>query len=258
LLAAITQQRNELEQARLRAQTLASELQQIEQRLGEVDQQTNAIEQQRIKMQQSMTEQEAVYRRALLDSQKARDALETLLEQMREEMGIADPIELAQHSVSIDPTQESAANGNDNSNGQHTEATGSLSEEEETQLRRLRRRVDNLRSRIKAMGGCDVNAPQEYEETRTRYEFLTTQINDMDQAALQLRTIIGQLDATMAQQFETTFQAVNARFREHFTTLFNGGNARLELIAPKASDDDSPVPSSMPSGIEVVVQPPGK
>jgi chromosome segregation protein len=210
-------------------------------------------------MQQTMTEQETVYRRALLDSQKARDALETLLEQMREEMGIADPVELAQHSVSVDPVQESAANGNSNSNGQHAqEATESLSEEEEAQLRRLRRRVDTLRSRIKAMGGCDVNAPQEYEETRTRYEFLTTQINDMDQAALQLRTIIGQLDATMAQQFETTFQAVNARFREHFTTLFNGGNARLELIAAKASDDDSPVPSSMPSGIEVIVQPPGK
>jgi chromosome segregation protein len=256
LLAAITQQRNELEQARLRAQTLADELQQIEQRLGEVDQQMNAIEQQRLKMQQSMTEQEAVYRRALLDSQKAHDALETLLEQMREEMGIADPVELAQHSVSINPALE--ANGEGSRDGQHTEATESLSEEEETQLRRLRRRVDSLRSRIKAMGGCDVKAPQEYEETRTRYEFLTTQINDMDQAALQLRTIIGQLDATMAQQFETTFQAVNARFREHFTTLFNGGNARLELIAPKAGDDDSPVPSSMPSGIEVVVQPPGK
>ncbi len=253
LLAAIAQQRSDLEQARLRAQTLASGLQQIEQRLSEVDQQTNAIEQQRLKMQQSMTEQEAVYRRALLESQKARDALETLLEQMREEMGIADPGELARQSIPVDPAQE------ENANGQHAQGgTESLSEEEETQLRRLRRRVDNLRSRIKAMGGCDANAPQEYEETRTRYEFLTTQINDMDQAALQLRTIIGQLDATMAQQFETTFQAVNARFREHFTTLFNGGNARLELIAAKASDNDSPLPSSMPSGIEVVVQPPGK
>jgi chromosome segregation protein len=253
LLAAIAQQRSDLEQARLRAQTLASELQQIEQRLSEVDQQTNAIEQQRLKMQQSMTEQEAVYRRALLESQKAHDALETLLEQMREEMGIADPGELARQSIPVDDAQEG------NGNGQHAQGgTDSLSEEEEAQLRRLRRRVDNLRSRIKAMGGCDANAPQEYEETRTRYEFLSTQINDMDQAALQLRTIIGQLDATMAQQFETTFQAVNARFREHFTTLFNGGNARLELIAAKASDNDSPLPSSMPSGIEVVVQPPGK
>jgi chromosome segregation protein len=258
LLATIAQHRSDLEQARLKAQTMAGELQRIESRLAEVDQQINAVEQQRIKMQQSMTEQEAVYRRSLLESQKARDAVETLLEQMREEMGIADPTELTNYSVSVDPSLEtSTANSAQNGKNGADEAEA-LSEEEEVQLRRLRRRVDSLRSRIKAMGGCDVNAPQEYEETRTRYEFLTTQINDMDQAALQLRTIIGQLDATMAKQFDATFQAVNARFREHFTTLFNGGSARLELIAAKVGDDDSPVPSGMPTGIEVIVQPPGK
>ena len=115
-----------------------------------------------------------------------------------------------------------------------------MSEEEEIQLRRLRRRVDTLRNRIKSLGGYDPDAPQQYEETRTRFEFLTTQIADMEQAALHLRSIIGQLDVTMARQFETTFQAVNARFREHFTTLFNGGNARLELTTAKTSDDDTP------------------
>ncbi len=62
----------------------------------------------------------------------------------------------------------------------------------------------------------------------------------------------------MAKQFEVTFQAVNVRFREHFTTLFNGGMARLELLSAKAGEDDSPVPSSMPGGVEVIVQPPGK
>jgi chromosome segregation protein len=114
------------------------------------------------------------------------------------------------------------------------------------------------------MGGCDTNAPQLYEETKTRYEFLTTQINDMDQAALQLHSIISQLDVTMAKQFEATFHAVNARFREHFTTLFNGGAARLELVNAKSNnngdeDEEGPVvPSSMPSGVDVIVQPPGK
>jgi chromosome segregation protein len=114
------------------------------------------------------------------------------------------------------------------------------------------------------MGGCDVDAPQIYEETKTRYEFMTSQINDMEQAALHLHSIISQLDVTMARQFETTFQAVNARFREHFTTLFNGGTARLELVTAKKSEDgseteaSSSVPTSMPSGVEVIVQPPGK
>jgi chromosome segregation protein len=132
-----------------------------------------------------------------------------------------------------------------------------LSEAEETELRKLRRRVDNLRNRLKTLGGCDPDAPQQYEETRTRFEFLSAQITDMDQAALHLRSIIGQLDVTMARQFEATFQAVNARFREHFTTLFNGGHARLELTTSKEEDDTSP-PSTMPSGVEVIVQPPGK
>src|SRR6202007_1399185 len=74
------------------------------------------------------------------------------------------------------------------------EGDEALSEEEEAHLRKLRRRVDTLRSKLKTLGGSDPEAPQQYEETRTRYEFMTTQIADMDQAALKLHTIISQLD----------------------------------------------------------------
>jgi chromosome segregation protein len=250
---AIAQHQTALEQARARAETLGAELRKIEEQLAWVDQQINAIEKQRMQQQQAMTEQETHYRRSLLDSQRARDAVETLLGQLREELDIEDPNELAHHIVpASDETESSLA-----PDSQPVEDPGRLSEEEEGQLRKLRRRIETLRSRLKAMGGHDADAPQLYEETRTRYEFLTAQVADMDQAALQLRTIIGQLDATMARQFETTFQAVNARFREHFTTLFRGGAARLELIAPKA-DEESSTPSSMPVGIDVIVQPPGK
>ena len=247
---AIAQHRSALEQARARAQALTNNLQGIEGQLAEIDQQISTLEQQRMQTQQSLSEQETVYRRSLLESQKARDAVETLLEQLQEETGIADPQELASHIAADAVGQNGHVSG--------TEDSGALSEEEEVQLRRYRRRIDTLRSRLKAMGGCDINAPQLYEETKTRYEFLTTQITDMDQAALHLRSIIAQLDVTMARQFEVTFQAVNARFREHFTTLFNGGNARLELINAKNGEDDSPAPSNMPTGIEVIVQPPGK
>jgi chromosome segregation protein len=63
----------------------------------------------------------------------------------------------------------------------------------------------------------------------------------------------------MARQFETTFQAVNTRFREHFTTLFNGGTARLELLTAKTdTEEHESTPSRMPTGVEVIVQPPGK
>ena len=255
LQEAIASHRTALEQARAQAQTLEKSLQVVEAKLSEIDQQISDVEQQRMKVQHTMTEQEMLYRRLLLESQRARDAVESLLEQMREEIGIDDTGELANYAAR-DESDETEASSQNGYSAQTSDASV-LTEEEEAHLRKLRRRIDSLRSRLKAMGGCDINAPQQYEETRTRYEFLTTQIADMDQAALHLRSIIGQLDVTMARQFEVTFQAINARFREHFTTLFNGGSARLELTIAK-SEDDSPVPSTMPTGIEVIVQPPGK
>jgi chromosome segregation protein len=212
-------------------------------------------------MRQTMNELEVTYRRCLLESQKARDTIESLLEQLHEEMGITDPGELLRYTAAH---AEMSLDGADGGEGIEEDVNISLdsvdvlSEEEEAQLRKLRRRVDTLRNRLRALGGSDPDAPQQYEETRMRFEFLSTQIVDMDQAALHLRSIISQLDVTMARQFEVTFQAVNARFREHFTTLFNGGTARLELISARNDEDDGMTPEAMPAGVEVIVQPPGK
>jgi chromosome segregation protein len=244
----------ELEQARKRTQTLAQTLRVAEEQASEIDRQITIQEQEILQLRHTMNELEVSYRRCLLESQKARDAVEALLEQLHEEMEVTDPRELVRYATNGYQVTEASE---ENDQAFSTNGVEVLSEEEETQLRKLRRRVDNLRSRIKAIGGSDPDAPQQYEETRTRYEFLCTQIADMDQAALQLHTIISQLDATMARQFETTFQAVNTRFREHFTTLFNGGNARLELIASR-NEENGAHASNMPAGVDVIVQPPGK
>ena len=252
---AITDYRTEHDKSQAQARKLAEELHVAEGQAAEIDTKIVALEKQRLELRHAMTDVENVYRRCLLESQKARDAVETLLQQLQEEMGVADPKELNRYAVQADTSVEQPER---NDSAWESDESDKLSEEEETQLRRLRRRVDALRNRLKALGGYDPDAPQQYEETRTRFEFLSTQIADMEQAAQHLRSIIGQLDLTMARQFETTFQAVNARFREHFTTLFNGGNARLELTTAKASEDDVVAPSNMPGGVDVVVQPPGK
>jgi len=251
LLEAVSLQRVELEQSQARARKLAEELRMVEGEASEIDQQTMALEQQTLEMRHTMTELESIYRRCLLESQKIRDAVDALLEQLREEMGVEDPRDLVRNIEGLETNQQAAV----------ADDAGMLSEEEEARLRRLRRQVESLRSRLKALGGCDPDAPMQYDETRTRYEFLSSQIADMEQAALHLHSIIEQLDAMMAKQFEVTFQAVNARFREHFTTLFHGGSARLELTSPRTSEEDAPSASptsSVPAGVEVIVQPPGK
>ncbi|MBV9689906.1 MAG: AAA family ATPase, partial [Ktedonobacteraceae bacterium] len=248
----MTLRRAELEQASERARVCVERVHKAEAQLTDIDQQLTSVEQQRAQTQQAITEQEVVYRRSLLERQRASDAVETLLQQLHEEMGISDPKELELIRFNENSSQAEGKGEHSNTPG------GMLSDGEEAQLRRLRRQVDSLRSHVKAIGGCDSNAPREYEELRTRYEFLSTQLTDMEQAALQLRSIIAQLDVSMARQFETTFQAVNARFREHFTTLFNGGTARLAIVDASNEQDNAHAASSMPSGVEVIVQPPGK
>ncbi|HJT58119.1 MAG TPA: chromosome segregation protein SMC [Ktedonobacteraceae bacterium] len=261
LQESIMLRRNELEQARKQALLLTEALRIAEEEASKIDEQILAQEQETLQMRHAMNELEVFYRRCLLESQKAQDAVESLLEQLHEEMGIADPRELLRFTT---PQTEMGLNGSDGREESTEDAEISsvevdvLSEEEESQLRKLRRRVDNLRGRLKALGGSDPDAPQQYEETRTRFEFLSTQITDMDQAAQHLRSIISQLDVTMARQFEVTFSAVNARFREHFTTLFNGGMARLELISARSEEEDGAAANAMPAGVEVIVQPPGK
>jgi chromosome segregation protein len=290
----LAQQRAQLEQAHARASALTGDLKNVEGQLSEIEQQVASIEKQRMQTQQSLKEQEALYRKALLESQRARDAVESLLSQLQEEILLQYPP--TDRGNEENPVLLSASPDVDNPNGMTANMSGrgrtspdppagpdgfavgmelasiltegqsntgpieDLSDEEEASLRRHRRRIETLRNRLKVMGGCDMNAPQMYEETKTRYEFMTSQINDMEQAALHLHAIIGQLDVTMARQFEATFQAVNARFREHFTTLFNGGTARLELLTARGSEEDrdADASSSMPTGVEVIVQPPGK
>jgi chromosome segregation protein len=149
------------------------------------------------------------------------------------------------------------------------EVDGSLSMDE---ANRLRRTIDQLRTRLRHLGGYDPDAPQAYEDLKTRYDFLTTQVRDMEQAANNLRTVITELDHTMRKQFAETFSAVNLRFQRHFTTLFNGGMARLELTTPRRSamqdedEDETEPPDVQPAmskglglgGVEVYVQIPGK
>lgn len=258
----VEQHQGEILAAQKRVQVQAEILRQAEESAAGLDQQIGSLEQEAQRQRQALTELEVAYRKCLLDSQKARDALESLLAQLNEEMGITDPRELARY------TQSELAVAGDGE--EHVQVAGTqkieegeaLSEEEEAQLRKLRRRVDTLRSRLKALGGSDPDAPQLYAETRERYDFMTLQITDMEQAALQLHTIISQLDITMARQFETTFQAINARFRENFVTLFKGGHARLELTMAKSEEENANGEASasrgMPAGVDVIVQPPGK
>ena len=215
---------------------------------SDLDRQIQELERAQNGERQDLARVEGEYQHAVADSQRARAAIEALTEQMREELRGADSEE-GDVALVVEAGGEPA-----------------LSVEEATHLRR---QIEALRGRMKHLGGYDPDAPHVYAELKIRYDFMSEQIQDMEQASGNLRSIIAELDTSMRHQFEETFHAVNERFQQHFRTLFSGGVARLELTAPKRqpADDESdealdgPVHPPKPAGfggVEVFVQIPGK
>ena len=113
----------------------------------------------------------------------------------------------------------------------------------------LEKDIRRVRNQLKYMGTVNPNAPQEYDELKTRHTFLTEQASDAQHAIEKLNTAIAELDAIMRQKFQETFKAVSVEFTKFFTLLFNGGTARLELTDPE---------NITQTGIDVTAKPPGK
>lgn len=106
-----------------------------------------------------------------------------------------------------------------------------------------------LRRRIANMGTINPDAAEEYEQLKTRYDYLAAQLSDLDGARRSLAKIVRVIDARMKDDFVRTFEAVNKNFSEIFAVLFPGGSAELTLVDPDDLEN---------TGVEVTAQPRGK
>ena len=109
--------------------------------------------------------------------------------------------------------------------------------------------ISTLRSKIDRLGPVNMMAIEQFDELEARYEFLSTQRNDLVESIAQTTEAIRRIDETTRVRFVEAFAAINRNFQEVFTTLFGGGRAGLTLV-----DENDP----LESGIEIVAQPPGK
>lgn len=113
----------------------------------------------------------------------------------------------------------------------------------------IKKRIDRLKGEIRELGDVNVNAIEDYKSVVERYEFLTTQRNDIIEAEQKLREVIDELVVQMQHQFREQFAAINTQFQIVFKELFGGGKAFLRL-----SDEEQ----VLEAGIHINVQPPGK
>ena len=106
-----------------------------------------------------------------------------------------------------------------------------------------------LMAEIAELGPVNPNAVEEYEETKERYDFLTTQLADLDTAKAQLQAVIAEMDKAMSTQLYDVLDVVGRRFQEVFSQLFGGGTAQIVLTDPD---------NILTGGIDFYIQPPGK
>lgn len=114
---------------------------------------------------------------------------------------------------------------------------------------KARRRLAELKQKIKALGSVNVSAIDEYKEVKERYEFLKVQIGDVEKSKSELLRLIGDLTKQMHEIFVERFNLINQNFSSTFVELFGGGKASLSLTDPE---------NILTSGIEISVEPPGK
>jgi chromosome segregation protein len=109
--------------------------------------------------------------------------------------------------------------------------------------------IDELRGRMERMGEVNLAAIGEYEELTTRFKFMNQQKEDLEKSIADLQQTIVKLNRVCRLRFRESFEAINEKFEVIFPRLFRGGKAKLVL-----TDEND----YLETGVDIVVQPPGK
>ena len=112
-----------------------------------------------------------------------------------------------------------------------------------------RKIVDKCKLEIRKLGDVNVGAIEEYDRVSKRYEFLTSQKEDLTKAEDTILEIIKELDGIMTEKFLETFNVIKEKFKDVFKKLFGGGDAELKLTDPE---------NVLTTGIDIKALPPGK
>lgn len=107
--------------------------------------------------------------------------------------------------------------------------------------------LNELKSKIRALGTVNTDAIDEYKEVSERYEFLNGQLSDVTKSKSELERLISELTKSMKEIFSESFAKINENFKQIFVELFGGGKAELKLTDPD---------NVLESGIEINVAPP--
>ena len=161
-------------------------------------------------------------------------------------MAAADLIEEYGPHVSLPPSElELAEYEQAKERGEQVTTPAPMPYDRPTQERRAKKAERELAE----LGRVNPLALEEFAALEERYNFLSTQLEDVKAARKDLLDVIADVDERILQVFAEAYADVEREFTQVFATLFPGGEGRLLLTDPD---------NMLTTGIEVEARPPGK
>ncbi|WP_241384213.1 chromosome segregation protein SMC [Rhodococcus sp. CH91] len=174
--------------------------------------------------------------------------IEQLEQNILEQHGIAPDDLVAEYGpdVPLPPTPlEMAEYEQARERGEQVVAPQPMPYDRATQERRAKRAEKDLAT----LGRVNPLALEEFAALEERYNFLSTQLEDVKNARKDLLAVVEEVDARILQVFTEAYADVEREFEQVFAKLFPGGEGRLVLTDPS---------DMLTTGIEVEARPPGK
>ena len=119
----------------------------------------------------------------------------------------------------------------------------------ESDIQELQNKLDRDREAIENFGEVNLLALSEHETLKERYDFLTSQVADLNSSLDVLQRTISRINRISRKRFSETFTGVNRCFKEVFSRLFQGGKGELKLT------DEADM---LETGVDIDIQLPGK
>lgn len=230
----VSQIENEIEGKTAKINSINQLIIPAEQKLDRIDQKIADLISDESHHRQISSQSEQNYTQAKINQVRKKEALDTLRKQIEVDFGLVsyeyledvsgpNPLPFAELVEELPMVHE-------------------LSDETEREL-------NKQRSYLHSIGPVNPEVQTEYREVKKRFEYLTSQVQDLQAAITDINQVIQELDEIMKREFCNTFEAVAQEFHQIFSRLFGGGSARLVLTDPDELTD---------TGIDIEARLPGR
>lgn len=96
-----------------------------------------------------------------------------------------------------------------------------------------RKEIERLKLRLEDMGVESTEVLNEFKQANERDEFLAKELTDLEESAISLKKIMGELETELEKTFSEGLIKINEQFSNFFSLMFGGGLAKLVLVTPE-------------------------